>query len=102
MPTLTPDTIDDLIYDARAGDLPALKEDIADLRTQHACPESEIVVSAADTEPEAEGGSGCCLLHFPAANGNIGASHPLPTHYIWMWMLGIRLGRGVRVCANDG
>lgn len=85
MPTLISDAVDDLIYDARAGDLSALKEDLANLRTQHACLESEIVISAVDTEPEAEGGSGCCLLHFPAANGNSGASFfthlPFPVVY---------------------
>lgn len=75
--TLTPDAIDDLIYDARAGDLSALKEDLAALSTQHGCPEAAIVSAAVDTEPEAEGGTGCCLLHFPAANGNFGTS-PAP------------------------
>lgn len=69
---LTPDSIDDLIYDARAGDLDALKSDIATLSTQHACPEAAVVASAVDTEDESEGGTGCCLLHFPAANGNVG------------------------------
>ena len=70
--TLPFEAIDDLIYDARAGDLAALKEDLAALSTQHASPEAAILSAAVDTEPEAEGGSGSCLLHFPAANGNIG------------------------------
>lgn len=71
--SLSPEAIDDLIYDARSGDLDALKSDIESLRTQHNnCSASEIVASAIDAEPESEGGSGACLLHFPAANGNIG------------------------------
>ncbi|KAF9894855.1 hypothetical protein FE257_004476 [Aspergillus nanangensis] len=68
---LSTDSIDDLIYDARAGDLDALKSDLSSLSTQHSCPEAWIMASAIDAEPEAEGGSGSCLLHFPAANGNI-------------------------------
>ena len=70
------ESIDDLIYDARSGDLDALKTDIASLGKQYDCSESLIVASAIDTEAEAEGGTGCCLLHFPAANGNIGMSVP--------------------------
>lgn len=70
--TLTVDAIDDLIYDARAGDLDALKSDLAALSTQHSCPQAWIVASAIDSEPEEEGGTGSCLLHFPAANGNGG------------------------------
>lgn len=70
--TLPFEAIDDLIYDARAGDLAALKEDLAALSTQHGCPEAVVLSAAVDAEPEAEGGSGSCLLHFPAANGNIG------------------------------
>ncbi|KAJ6107146.1 hypothetical protein N7523_008469 [Penicillium sp. IBT 18751x] len=65
------EAIDDLIYDARAGDLEALKADIATLASQHGCPESHIVASAIDMEAESEGGTGSCVLHFPAANGNI-------------------------------
>ncbi|KAL5356638.1 ankyrin repeat-containing domain protein [Aspergillus floccosus] len=68
---LTTDAIDDLIYDARAGDLDALKEDLASLSAQHRCTEAWIVASAIGAEPEAEGGTGSCLLHFPAANGNL-------------------------------
>lgn len=66
------EAIDDLIYDARAGDLEALKVDIATLASQHGCPESHIVASAIEMEAESEGGTGSCVLHFPAANGNIG------------------------------
>lgn len=69
---LSADSIDDLIYDARAGDLEALTSDIATLAAQHNCPEALIVASAVDIEDESEGGSGSSVLHFPAANGNTG------------------------------
>lgn len=69
---LSPEAVDDLIYDARAGDLEALKSDITNLASQHGCAESQIVASAIDLEDESEGGTGSCVLHFPAANGNIG------------------------------
>lgn len=71
---LSAEAVDDLIYDARAGDLEALNEDIANLATQHSCNESQIVASAIDMADESEGGSGSCVLHFPAANGNAGKS----------------------------
>jgi hypothetical protein len=70
--TLSAEAIDDLIYDARAGDLEALNEDVANLASQHSCDESQIVASAIDLAEQSEGGSGSCVLHFPAANGNIG------------------------------
>ncbi|KAJ5317703.1 hypothetical protein PENANT_c004G03994 [Penicillium antarcticum] len=69
--TLSAEAIDDLIYDARAGDLEALNEDVANLANQHSCNESQIVASAIDLAEQSEGGSGSCVLHFPAANGNI-------------------------------
>ncbi|KAE8352751.1 hypothetical protein BDV28DRAFT_120423 [Aspergillus coremiiformis] len=68
--TLSVEAIDDLIYDARAGDLDSLKSDLAALSTQHGCSQAWIVASAIDAEREEEGGTGSCLLHFPAANGN--------------------------------
>ncbi|OJJ99762.1 hypothetical protein ASPACDRAFT_43394 [Aspergillus aculeatus ATCC 16872] len=70
--TLPADTIDDLIYDARSGDLAALKEDLTACSAQF--PDvslGALVAAAIDAAPEAEGGSGSSLLHFPAANGNI-------------------------------
>jgi putative heme iron utilization protein len=69
---LSAEAIDDLIYDARAGDLEALNEDVANLASQHNCNESQIIASAIDLAEQSEGGSGSCVLHFPAANGNIG------------------------------
>ncbi|KAL2866257.1 ankyrin repeat domain-containing protein [Aspergillus lucknowensis] len=69
--SLPPDSIDDLIYSARAGDLEALQSDLSSFSVQHSVPQSVIIASAIDTEPEDEGGTGSCLLHFPAANGNL-------------------------------
>ncbi|KAL2789142.1 ankyrin repeat-containing domain protein [Aspergillus keveii] len=69
--TISADSIDDLIYSARAGDLEALQSDLSALSVQHSVPQSVIIASAIDTEPEEEGGTGSCLLHFPAANGNL-------------------------------
>ncbi|KAK2756453.1 hypothetical protein FQN54_005346 [Arachnomyces sp. PD_36] len=70
-PSLSFDAIDDLIYSARIGDLDALKEDIANLSKEHNCPASAIIHAAIDAEDESEGGTGACLLHWPAANGNL-------------------------------
>ncbi|PYH80210.1 ankyrin [Aspergillus uvarum CBS 121591] len=70
--TLPADTIDDLIYDARSGDLAALKEDLTASSAQFpGVSLGALVAAAIDAAPEAEGGSGSSLLHFPAANGNI-------------------------------
>lgn len=74
---LPTESIDDLIYDARAGDLEALTADVASLASQHSCSEAQIVASAIDMEDESEGGTGSCVLHFPAANGNIGMLNAL-------------------------
>lgn len=78
---LSPDTIDDLIYSARIGDLAALQEDISAASTNSSSSQAVVIASAVDSAPEAEGGSGSCLLHFPAANGNIGMFFAL---LIWM------------------
>lgn len=86
-PQLSTETIDDLIYSARAGDLSALKENLSTLAQTHDCGESVIISAAVDNEPEAEGGTGSCLLHYPAANGNIGTCPSLYcfliSYYIW-------------------
>lgn len=79
---LSVEAIDDLIYDARAGDLEALNADIATLASQHNCPESHVVASAIDMEDESEGGTGSCVLHFPAANGNTGTFRPNIPPYV--------------------
>lgn len=66
------EALDDLIYSARAGDLEALQTDISTLSQSHNCTAAQIIESAIDAEDESEGGTGSCLLHWPAANGNIG------------------------------
>ncbi|RAK98939.1 ankyrin repeat domain-containing protein [Aspergillus ibericus CBS 121593] len=78
--TLTPDTIDDLIYSARAGDLPTLESDLTTLSTQTSSTPALIIASAIDSLPAEEGGSGSSLLHYPAANGNIEILSYLLTH----------------------
>jgi hypothetical protein len=74
--TLTPDEVDDLIYDVRAGDSAALEEDLTALSQKYSVKPAVIIASAVDSAPEDEGGSGCCLLHYPAANGNLGIYPP--------------------------
>ncbi|PYH70053.1 ankyrin [Aspergillus vadensis CBS 113365] len=71
MVTLTPDTIDDLIYSARAGELQDLQTDLTTLATQTSTSPAHIIAAAIDTAPQEEGGSGSSLLHYPAANGNL-------------------------------
>ncbi|GKZ32186.1 hypothetical protein AbraIFM66950_001379 [Aspergillus brasiliensis] len=71
MVTLTPDTIDDLIYSARAGELQDLQTDLSTLATQTSTTPAHIIAAAIDTAPQEEGGSGSNLLHYPAANGNL-------------------------------
>ncbi|OJD09940.1 hypothetical protein ACJ73_10007, partial [Blastomyces percursus] len=68
---LTFEEIDDLIYSARLGDVDALRTDITSLSQKHSCSSSDIIQSAIDMEDESQGGTGACLLHWPAANGNI-------------------------------
>jgi len=67
--TLSFDEVDDLIYTARSNDLDALKADIERLSKTYNCSPSSIIRSAIDVEEESEGGTGGCLLHWPAANG---------------------------------
>ncbi|PWY63757.1 ankyrin, partial [Aspergillus eucalypticola CBS 122712] len=71
MVTLTPDTIDDLIYSARAGELQDLQTDLTTLATRTSTTPAHIIAAAIDTAPQEEGGSGSSLLHYPAANGNL-------------------------------
>ncbi|KAF3406801.1 Ankyrin repeat-containing protein YAR1 [Talaromyces pinophilus] len=68
--TLSFDAIDELIYNARLGDIQALKDEISKFAAEHNVSASTIIRSAVDTEDESEGGTGACLLHWPAANGN--------------------------------
>lgn len=70
--SLTFEEIDDLIYSARLGDVDALRTDITSLSQKYNCSSSDILQSAIDMEDESDGGTGACLLHWPAANGNVG------------------------------
>lgn len=67
---LTTDDIDDLIYACRTGDLEWLSELITSWVTQLSIPEAEVITSAIDIDEEGLG-SRACLLHYPAANGNL-------------------------------
>ncbi|KAI5292193.1 hypothetical protein KEM52_006549 [Ascosphaera acerosa] len=67
---LTADEVDDLIYSARVGDLDALRDDITALSGTHGCAAADVIVAAVDRQPQSEGGTGACLLHYPAANGH--------------------------------
>ncbi|KAF3479757.1 uncharacterized protein GIQ15_06733 [Arthroderma uncinatum] len=64
------EAVDDLIYDARAGDLESLQADITKFSQEYNCSPADIIKAAIDAEDESEGGTGSCLLHWPAANGN--------------------------------
>jgi uncharacterized protein len=70
------EAIDELIYDARLGDIDALKAELSKWSEEHKVSASAILRSALDTEDEAEGGTGASLLHWPAANGNVGTFTP--------------------------
>jgi hypothetical protein len=96
-PALSFETIDDLIYSARVGDLKSLRTDIESLSKQHNIPAPSILQAAIDAEEESEGGTGACLLHWPAANGNIGLSilfssfflRHLMLHLFWAMLLAV-------------
>ena len=70
LPTPTPDELDDLIYFARTGDLPSLRSTLETISSTHNSPLSTILASAIDIDAEGLG-SQSCLLHWPAANGNL-------------------------------
>ena len=70
LPTPTPDELDDLIYFSRTGDLPALRSTLETISSTHNSPLSTILASAIDIDAEGLG-SQSCLLHWPAANGNL-------------------------------
>ena len=67
---LTADTIDDLVYACRTNDLDWLKEYIPRWAGQLKTTNAEIVKSAIDMDEDGMG-SRACLLHYPAANGNL-------------------------------
>jgi uncharacterized protein len=70
--TPTEEELDDLIYATRAGDLPSLQSLITSLcsPSAHNCAPSILLASAIDVDSEGDG-SLSCLLHYPAANGNL-------------------------------
>lgn len=70
LPTPTPDELDDLIYFCRTGDLASLKALLTTLCATHSTPPSVMLASAIDIDADGLG-SQCCLLHYPAANGNV-------------------------------
>lgn len=72
--TLGEDTIDELIYLARAGDLDELKDAIAAQASEQKGHASDILSAAIDSE------SGNSLLHYPAANGNVEITKHLLSH----------------------
>jgi hypothetical protein len=71
LPTPTPDELEDLIYFSRTGDLDSLKELVTNLCASHSSPPSVILASAIDVDEDGLG-SQSSLLHYPAANGNLG------------------------------
>jgi uncharacterized protein len=75
LPNLSPDDLDDLIYSTRTGDLAALKEQITSQCTANKCTASTVLHAAIDDDIDSDTqentGSGCSLLHYPAANGNL-------------------------------
>ncbi|KAJ9661556.1 ankyrin repeat-containing protein [Neophaeococcomyces mojaviensis] len=67
---LTADDIDDLIYACRTGNLEWLSELVTAWSAQLSISESQVITSAIDIDDEGLG-SRSCLLHYPAANGNL-------------------------------
>ena len=70
LPTPTPDELDDLIYFSRTGDLPTLRSTLDTISSTNNLPLSTILASAIDIDADGLG-SQSCLLHWPAANGNL-------------------------------
>ena len=69
--SLHAEELDDLTYYARAGDLVALKATITQISSSYSCPQDTILAATLDEDDDRpELSSGCCLLHWPAANGN--------------------------------
>lgn len=67
---LTADDVDDLIYACRTNSLDWLREMLTTWSTQMNIPEGDIIRNAIDVDEEGMG-SRACLLHYPAANGNL-------------------------------
>lgn len=69
-PKLDSDAIDDLIYACRTDDQDDLATLLSHWSTQLNTSESLIIRAAIDVDKEGHG-SRACLLHYPAANGNV-------------------------------
>lgn len=67
---LSTESVDDLVYACRANDLDELRQTVAQLASQHNVSEANIILSAIDVDEEGLG-SRACLLHYPAANGDL-------------------------------
>ena len=70
LPTPTPDELDDLIYFSRTGDLPSLRSTLDTISSTHNLALSIILATAIDIDADGLG-SQSCILHWPAANGNL-------------------------------
>jgi hypothetical protein len=70
IPTLTPEEVEDLIYWARAGELDMLQGAMVQACESHASTPAAVLAGAIDVDQDGLG-SQSCLLHWPAANGNV-------------------------------
>lgn len=68
--TLNTDSVDDLIYACRTNDIDDLRQCVSQLASHHDVSEANIISSAIDVDSDGLG-SRACLLHYPAANGNL-------------------------------
>lgn len=71
LPIVHPDILEDLIYDARVGDLESLKSTLESESTKASVSPSSLLLPAIDSDPSDGSGTGCTLLHWPSANGNV-------------------------------
>lgn len=69
-PTVSEDEIDDLIYFARAGEVPDLSDTLATLSAREAVSTADMLIAAKDS------GKSTCL-HMATGNGNLGTHRPL-------------------------
>lgn len=70
---LTEDEIDDIVYVARANELPELIPYLDSLTAKYNTPKDSIISSAIDAE------SGNTALHYASANGHLGRSDIIPS-----------------------
>lgn len=74
LPHLDEDTVDDLLYSARTGELSALQSDISQLSSTHNTTPLSIISAAADDF------SGNTIVHYASANGHSGNMRPSLQH----------------------